>query len=243
MAQAEQDPSEWLAHGRTYSEQRFSPLNQISDENVEQLGLAWSYELPTRRGQEATPLVIDGVMYLSGSWSQVFALDAKTGEQLWAFDPQVPRAWARYACCDVVNRGVAVWEGKVFVGSLDGRLIALNANTGERLWEVQTTDKAKAYTITGAPRVVKGKVFIGNGGGEYGVRGYVGAYDADTGELLWRFYTVPGNPDLGFENAAMEMAAKTWNGEWWKLGGGGTAWDSMAYDPELDLLYVGVGNG
>ena len=171
------------------------------------------------------------------------AYDAATGKPLWAYDPEVPGEWAVNACCDVVNRGVAVWEGKVFVGSFDGRLIALDAATGRELWDVNTIDRTKPYTITGAPRVVKGKVIIGNGGAEFGVRGYVSAYDAETGELAWRFYTVPGNPADGFENPILEMAATTWSGEWWKLGGGGTVWDSMAYDPELDLLYVGVGNG
>ena len=171
------------------------------------------------------------------------AYDAATGKPLWAYDPEVPGEWAVNACCDVVNRGVAVWEGKVFVGSFDGRLIALDAATGRELWDVNTIDRTKPYTITGAPRVVKGKVLIGNGGAEFGVRGYLSAYDAETGALAWRFYTVPGNPADGFESPALEMAAKTWSGEWWRLGGGGTVWDSMAYDPELDLLYVGVGNG
>src|SRR6056297_1756079 len=243
IVEADGEPGNWLTHGRTYSEQRFSPLARVDTQNVDELGLAWSFELPTRRGQEATPIVVDGVMYVTGSWSMVFALDARTGEKLWSYDPRVPRATGRNACCDAVNRGVAVWEGKVLFGTLDGRLMALDAVTGEKLWERVTVDQSQPYTITGAPRVVKNKVLIGNGGGEYGVRGYLSAYDPDTGEMLWRFYTVPGNPADGFENEAMAMAAETWNGEWWKLGGGGTVWDSMAYDPELDLLYVGVGNG
>jgi alcohol dehydrogenase (cytochrome c)/quinohemoprotein ethanol dehydrogenase len=240
---ADAEPGQWLSHGRTYGEQRFSPLEQINRQTVGALGLDWFADLDTRRGQEATPLVADGVLYVSTAWSKVKAYDAATGRALWAYDPQVPGEWAVNACCDVVNRGVALWEGKVFVGSLDGRLIALDAATGQELWDVNTIDRTKPYTITGAPRVVKGKVLIGNGGAEFGVRGYVSAYDAATGELDWRFYTVPGNPADGFENAAMEMAAKTWSGEWWALGGGGTVWDSMAYDPELDLLYIGVGNG
>jgi len=241
--QADREPGNWLTHGRTYDEQRHSPLRQIHADNVAQMGLAWSFDTNTNRGLEATPIVVDGVMYLTGTWSQVYALDARSGELLWEHDPQVPREIARKACCDVVNRGVAVWQGKVFVGTLDGRLLALDAASGKTLWSRMTVDPAQAYTITGAPRVVKGKVLIGNGGAEYGVRGYVGAYDADTGELAWRFYTVPGNPKEGFENEAMAMAAETWSGEWWQLGGGGTVWDSMAYDPELDLLYIGVGNG
>jgi quinohemoprotein ethanol dehydrogenase len=240
---ADSEPGQWLSHGRTYGEQRFSPLQQINRETVGRLGLAWFADLDTRRGQEATPLVADGVVYVSTAWSRVKAFDAATGRALWAYDPQVPGEWAVNACCDVVNRGVALWQGKVFVGSLDGRLIALDAATGQELWDVNTIDRTKPYTITGAPRVVKGNVLIGNGGAEFGVRGYVSAYDADTGELAWRFYTVPGNPANGFESPALEMASSTWSGEWWTLGGGGTVWDSMAYDPDLDLLYIGVGNG
>lgn len=240
---ADAEPSQWMSHGRTYGEQRFSPLDQITAANVNRLGLAWSADLDSRRGQESTPVVVDGVVYVSTAWSRVKAYDAATGTPLWAYDPEVPGEWAVNACCDVVNRGVAVWNGKVFVGSFDGRLIALDAATGRELWDVNTIDRSKPYTITGAPRVVKGKVLIGNGGAEFGVRGYVSAYDAETGQLAWRFYTVPGNPADGFESAAMKMAAATWSGEWWTLGGGGTVWDSMAYDPELDLLFVGVGNG
>src|SRR5579872_1333990 len=240
---ADKEPGNWMTYGRTYDEQRFSPLKQITDQNVSQLGLAWHFDLDTHRGQEATPLVIDGVMYFTSAWSKVFALNAATGAQLWSFDPKVDPAWAVNACCDVVNRGVAGWNGKVFVGTLDGRLIALDAASGNKLWDVQTTDPSKRYTITGAPRVIKGKVIIGNGGAEMGVRGYVSAYGAEDGKLAWRFYTVPGNPSQPFENPVLEKAAKTWSGEWWKNGGGGTVWDSMAYDPGLDLMYIGTGNG
>lgn len=240
---ADNEPGQWMSHGRTYSEQRFSPLSSISTENVSDLGLAWYADFDTHRGQEATPLMIDGVLYVSTAWSKVNAYDAVTGQLLWNFDPQVPGGWAVHACCDVVNRGVAAWEGKIFVGTLDGRLIALDAANGRVVWDVSTIDRTEPYTITGAPRVVKGKVLIGNGGAEMGVRGYVSAYDAETGELVWRFYTVPGNPADGFEHPILEMAAETWSGKWWALGGGGTVWDSMSYDPELDLLYIGVGNG
>lgn len=240
---ANAEPGNWMSHGRDYHEQRFSPLSEINVDNVKDLGLAWYYDFNTNRGVEATPVVVDGVMYTTSSWSIVHAIDARTGRQLWSYDPQADRAQAFYACCDVVNRGPAVWGDKIFVGVIDGRLIALDRASGKLVWETLTIDKSKPYTITGAPRVVKGKVIIGNGGAEFGVRGYVSAYDAETGELAWRFYTVPGNPADGFENEAMERAAKTWNGEWWKLGGGGTVWDSMAYDPEFDLLYVGTGNG
>lgn len=241
---AEKEPENWLLHGRTYSEQRFSPLKTINQKTVPDLGLAWYAETGTTRGLEATPLVIDGIMYTTGSWSVVFALDAKTGKMLWEYDPEVPKEWGRNACCDVVNRGVAYWEGKVYVGTIDGRLIALDADTGSVLWDINTIDRTKPYTITGAPRVVKNKVIIGNGGAELGVRGYFSAYDANNGKMLWRFYTVPGDPSKPFEHKELEAASKTWKGgKWWVIGGGGTVWDSMAYDPDLDLLYVGTGNG
>jgi len=240
---ADPDPANWMTYGRTYSEQRFSPLNQINDQNVSQLGLAWYFDLDTHRGQEATPVVVDGGMYFTSAWSKVFALDAASGALRWSYDPQVPKAWGINACCDVVNRGLAVWNGKVFVGTLDGRLVALDAATGKVAWETLTIDRNFRYTITGAPRVVKGKVIIGNGGGEFGVRGYVSAYDSNTGKLLWRFFTVPGDPSKPFESPILQKATKTWTGEWWKSGGGGTVWDTIAYDPELDLLYVGTGNG
>jgi quinohemoprotein ethanol dehydrogenase len=241
---ADGEPGNWLTHGRTYDERRFSPLKKIDATNVRTLGLAWAFDIDTaHRGQESTPLVIDGVMYVTGAWSKVYALDAKTGALRWKFDPKVNGHAAVNACCDAVNRGVAAWNGRVYVGTLDGRLVALNAATGQPVWDVMTVDPKGRYTITGAPRVVKGLVLIGNGGAEMGVRGYVTAYDADSGKQVWRFYTVPGDPSQPFESPALEKAAKTWAGEWWKLGGGGTVWDSMAYDPALDLLYIGVGNG
>ena len=234
---------EWLSHGRTYDEQRFSELNQINTENIDRLGVEWFTDLDSNRGHEATPIVSDGVMFTTGSWSVVYAHNALTGELLWKFDPQVPKEKSYFVCCDVVNRGVAIWEGKIFVGTLDGRLIALDAKTGSLVWESMTVNDSKPYSITGAPRIIKDKVIIGNGGADYGVRGYVSAYDTNSGEMVWRFYTVPGNPEEGFENPAMEMASKTWKGaQWWEYGGGGTVWDSMAYDPDLDLLYIGTGN-
>ncbi len=243
IAAADAEPGAWLAHGRTYSEQRYSPLAQINQNNVGALGLAWHFETGTRRGLEASPIVVGGRMFITGNWGVVHALDARSGREIWSFDPEVPGAWARYGCCDIVNRGVAVWKERVYVASFDGRLIALDAATGDKIWEVNTIPGAP-YTITGAPRVVKDKVIIGNGGAELGVRGYVSAYDVRTGDLVWRFYTVPGDPAEPFEHPEMKEAAKTWKGgKWWEIGGGGTAWDSMAYDPELNLLYVGVGNG
>ncbi|MFT4937548.1 MAG: quinohemoprotein ethanol dehydrogenase [Paraglaciecola sp.] len=237
------DSSGWLSHGRTYSEQRHSPLHKINTDNVSSLGLHWSYDLGTSRGIEATPIVHDGIMYVTSTWNIVHALDARNGSKLWSFDPLVDKEQAAKGCCDAVNRGVAIWGDAVFTATIDGRLISLNAKTGARNWDVNTIDKSKPYTITGAPRIVNGKVIIGNGGAELGVRGYISAYDAESGEQLWRFFTVPGNPADGFESETMAMAAKTWTGEYWAAGGGGTAWDSMAYDPELNLLYVGIGNG
>jgi len=248
IVHADDQPGNWLTYGRTYSEQRFSPLKQINDHtandhNAASLGLAWYVDLDTDRGQEATPLVVDGVMYFTSAWSKVFAVNAASGQRLWSYDPKVPKEWGANACCDVVNRGVAIWQGKVYLGTLDGRLIALDADSGKPVWEQLTIDPKWRYTITGAPRIVKGKVLIGNGGAEFGVRGYVSAYDAQSGKLVWRFYTVPGDPAKPFEQPILEQAAKTWSGEWWKIGGGGTVWDAIVYDPELDLVYIGVGNG
>jgi alcohol dehydrogenase (cytochrome c)/quinohemoprotein ethanol dehydrogenase len=244
MAAADSEPGNWMSTGRTYSEQHFSPLEQVTADNVKQLGLAWSYDLDAaHRGQESTPLEIDGVLYVTSSWSKVFALNAKTGAPIWTYDPKVPGRVGVNACCDAINRGVAAWKGRIYSGTLDGRLIALEAATGKLAWEVMTVPEGKRYTISGAPRVFKGMVLIGNGGAESGIRGYVTAYDADTGKQLWRFYTVPGDPSQPFESPALEKAAKTWQGEWWKLGGGGPVWDAIVYDPILDLIYIGVGNG
>ena len=242
---------QWLSYGRDYTEQRFSPLDKISADNIEQLDLAWSFKFDTARGMEATPLVHNGVIYISTGWSHAYALDARTGQQLWHYDAQVPKSHLAKTCCGPVNRGVALWQGdskdqlQVFMGALDGRLIALDAVTGEENWSVQTTPDNSNYSITGAPRVVKGMVIIGNSGGELGVRGYITAYDAKTGEQKWRFYTVPGDPNQPQEQPALDRALKTWGGDqWYQLGGGGgTVWDAIVYDPTLDLLYIGTGNG
>lgn len=241
--------AEWLSYGGTYDEQRHSRLDLISTANVAGLGVAWTYDLATNRGVESTPIVVDGVMYVTSAWSLVYALDAKTGEELWVYDPDVDRSVGVKACCDVVNRGVAVYEGKVFVGVIDGRLEALDAKTGERIWSRVTVDQSKPYTITGAPRVVNGKVLIGNGGAELGVRGYLSAYDVADGELVWRFYTVPNpekKPDGAASDEAFERVANlTWGdeGAWTTDGGGGTVWDSIVYDEVNDQIIFGVGNG
>jgi PQQ-dependent dehydrogenase (methanol/ethanol family) len=243
LAAADAEPGNWMSYGRTYDEQRFSPLEQINPETVGDLGLAWWMDLDSNRSQETTPLVIDGVMYITLQWSVVRAVDAKTGALIWEYDPQVPHEWGGRACCGADSRGVAAWNGKIYIGTVDGRLVAIDAATGERVWETLTIDQSLRYSISGAPRVAKGKVLIGNSGADFGARGYVSAYDAETGEMDWRFYTVPGDPADGFENDAMAMAAETWDGEWWWLGGGGTVWDSIVYDPVTDLVYIGVGNG
>jgi quinohemoprotein ethanol dehydrogenase len=238
--------NDWPTIGLDYGETRFSKLNQINTDNVKKLGLVWSYSLDSSRGVEATPVVVDGIMYQTASWSVVHAIDARTGKKIWSFDPGVDREKGYKGCCDVVNRGVAVYKGKVFVAAYDGRLIALDAATGAKVWEKDTLiDHDHSYTITGAPRAFNGKVVIGQGGAEYGARGYVTAYDTETGNLAWRWFTVPGDPSKPFEDASMEAAAKTWDpaGKYWLNGGGGTPWDTMTYDPDLNLVFIGTGNG
>ncbi|WP_441277068.1 PQQ-dependent dehydrogenase, methanol/ethanol family [Tardiphaga sp. 172_B4_N1_3] len=237
---------DWPTYGLDYAETRFSKLNQITAENVKDIGLMWTYNLESIRGVEATPLVVDGIMYVSAPWSVVHAVDTRTGKRLWTFDPGVDREKGYRGCCDVVNRGVALYKGKVFVGAYDGRLVALDAATGTKVWEKDTViDRKMSYTITGAPRVFNGKVVIGNGGAEYGVRGYVTAYDAETGNQAWRWFTVPGDPAKPFEDDSMAAAAKTWDpaGKYWVNGGGGSAWDTITFDPDLNMVYIGTGNG
>jgi quinohemoprotein ethanol dehydrogenase len=252
--------NEWLMAGGNYAQTRYSPLKQIDASNVSKLGLAWYYDTGALPGTlEATPVISNGTLYGTLTWGVVFAVDARTGKEKWRWDPQLghqnfpPGSMGKpdsekvrtgpSLCCGPGNRGVAVYGGKVYVGTLDGRLVVLDAETGKVDWEVATADKNSDYSITGAPLIVKGKVIIGNGGGEFAVRGYISAYDAETGKMIWRFYTVPGDPSKPFENKAMEAAAKTWSGDvaWWKLGGGGNPWNSISYDPQLDLLYFGTG--
>jgi quinohemoprotein ethanol dehydrogenase len=242
---ADKHPDQWLTSGRDFGKSHFSPLTQINKDNVNRLGFAWDYDTHTIRGLEATPIVVDGVMFTSGSIGQVYALDAKTGKEIWTYAPKVNMRVNQRACCDEVNRGVAVWKGKVYVAAFDGHLIALDASTGKELWNADTiVDKKRAYTSTGAPQVAGKVVVIGNAGAEYDARGYVSAYDLDTGELAWRFYTVPGDPSKPYENPELKLAAKTWDPKSnWPMGGGGTVWGDMAYDPELNLLYFGTGNG
>ena len=241
---ADTNQGDWLSNGRNYAEDRYSALDQITPDNLGDLGLAWSIELPSTRGVQATPVVVDGIMYFTGPWSVVYAVDARKGEVIWTFDPDVPRAKASDMCCGIVNRGVALYKGAVFVGTMDGRMISIDAATGEQNWSVMTVPEDGNYSITGAPRIANGNVIIGNAGAEMAyVRGYVTAYDAESGEQVWRFYTTPGDPSLPFESPELEMAAETWNGEYWTTGTGGTAWDAIVYDPEFDQILIGVGNG
>lgn len=236
---------EWLTYGLNYAETRFSPLTQINASTVSRLGLVWSYDLGPGGGtQEDTPLMSNGILYGITNWSIVFAVDARTGKEIWRWDPEVNQAAVRpKICCGVVNRGLAIYQGKIIAPIIDGRLEALDAVTGKVVWEARVAFPQDNYTLTMAPRVAKGKVIIGVSGAEYPVRGYFAAYDANTGQFAWRFYTVPGDPSKPFENAAMKKAAETWDKDWWKLGGGGSVWDGMAYDPDADLFYVGTGNG
>lgn len=250
LMNADREPENWFTTGRDLGEQHYSPLAQINEHSVVRLGFAWEYDVGSRRSRvehplEATPVVVDGVMYASGAWGVVYALDAAAGRELWRFDPEIDTARARLTCCSPVNRGVAVRDGKVYVGQIDGWLVALDAASGKVVWKVDTIiDRKRAYSITGAPRIAGDKILIGNAGADFGVRGYITAYDLESGAQRWRFFTVPGDPKFGYEQPELALAAKTWDADSnWAAGGGGTVWDGMAYDPVLNLLYVGTANG
>jgi len=241
----ESQTGEWLAYGRTHNERRFSPSDQINTGNVANLKVDWFLDLPRDVGLVSTPLVVDGTLYFTGTMNVIRAVDAVTGKLLWEYDPQVAKEIAgKRRTGWKHNRGISFYEGKLFAATWDGRLFALDAETGKEIWMVRTFDLDQALYITGAPKAFNGKVLIGNGGTESGpTRGWVTAYDADTGEEAWKFHIVPGNPADGFENEAMEMAARTWTGEWWKHGGGGNAWHGFTYDAKFDAIYIGTGNG
>ena len=248
LIHAAEEPGQWMSYGGSYSEQRFSTLRKIDAGNVQTLGLQWFADYETNQDQHGSPLYIDGVIYVSTARNVVHAFDARTGTQLWKYNPLIQGPRLRYNL-GLVNRGIAAWHGKIIMGTLDARLIAIDAKTGKAVWSVDTVPAnlglgvmADKYSITMAPRVAKGKVFIGGSGGEFGVRGFLAAFDAETGKEAWRFWTVPGDPANGFESPVLEQAAKTWNGEWWKSGGGGTVWEAAVYDPATDLLYFGTGN-
>jgi quinohemoprotein ethanol dehydrogenase len=237
-------PGDWLSYGRTQGETRYSPLKQIDAANAKRLGLAWSYPMGAGGGnQEGTPLVWNNALYGITTWSVVFALDARTGMELWRWDPEVNQTTVRpKICCGVVNRGIALYNGMIIAPAIDGRLFALDAMTGKPVWETRVVYPQDLYTLTMAPRIAGGKVIIGASGGDRPTRGQFVALDAQTGQIAWRFYTVPGDPSKPFENEAMRIAARTWGGDFYKRGGGGAVWDGFAYDPEANLVYVGTGN-
>ncbi|MCB2046490.1 MAG: PQQ-dependent dehydrogenase, methanol/ethanol family [Novosphingobium sp.] len=238
---------DWTLYGLDSNEQRYSPLEQINPDTVSRLGLAWSMELPPQaRSMQGTPLAIDGTLYFSTSLSKLYAVNASDGKLLWEYDPEVGKEHPRaLRTTQQGSRGIGYFEGSILLATLDGRLVSVDAKTGKPNWVVDTIEEEKGdtrKTITGAPRVFDGKVIVGNSGADFGTRGYVTTYDARTGKQLWRFYTVPGNPADGFEDETQAMAAKTWSGEWWRWGGGGTVWNGMTYDAELNRIYIGVGN-
>jgi PQQ-dependent dehydrogenase (methanol/ethanol family) len=234
----------WITYGLTQGETRYSPLKQIDASNVAKLGLSWSYELGAGGGnQEGTPLVWNNTIYGITTWSVVFAVDARTGKQLWRWDPEMNQAAVRAKmCCGVLNRGIALSNGLIIAPINDGRLVALDALTGKVAWEARVAYPQDWYSLTIAPRIAGNKVVVGVAGGDHPTRGFVDAYEIATGKHAWRFYTVPGDPSKGFEDEAQRSAAKTWSGQWWKWGGGGSVWDGLTYDPETNLVFAGTGN-
>ncbi|OYW86157.1 MAG: hypothetical protein B7Z20_07830, partial [Sphingobium sp. 32-64-5] len=244
-AALEQDGTDWPLYGRTFSANHYSPLSDINSDTISRLNLAWSLDLDDGGSLYTSPVAVDGVLYFTQGYSVIHAVDAQTGKLLWKYDPEVWKVAGKKMRTAWGSRGIAYWDGALYAGTLDGRLIAVDAKTGKLLWSTQTTEGPDdGRYITGAPWIFKGKVVIGHGGADFDlVRGYVTAYDARNGRQLWRFYTVPGDPAKGFEDPALERAAKTWTGQWWKYGGGGTVWNAMAYDPQFNRLYIGTGNG
>lgn len=257
LKHAASNGAEWLTYGHDYGDTHYSPLKQIDTSNANKLGLAWYFQTDSDTGtEEANPIVANGTMYVTTAWDLLYALDARTGKLKWSWDPKIghmnfpPHSAGNpdrvrtgpSLCCGPGNRGVAIYDGKVYIGTLDARLVALNANTGAVVWSVRTAGANTDYSITGAPRVIRGNVIIGNGGGEYNDRGYVTAYNAETGNQVWRFYTVPGDPPNPMEEKAMKMAAKTWKGDKSNIGGG-NPWNAISYDPKLNLIYIGTGQG
>ena len=248
LTAADSEPDVWLTNGRDVAGTYHSSLSDINVSNVARLGFAWDYDLGSRRGLEATPVMVDGTLYFPGNFGRVYAVDATSGKEKWVYDPGVDGQWGRYACCDAVNRGLVVWQGRVYVGALDGYLHAIDAATGKRVWKVDTLlerDPQHPYTLSGAPVIAGDSVVIGCGGGDFrGVRGYIAAFDASTGQLKWRFYTVPRNPKEGPQDQPHLVGAlKTWDPQHpWEEGSGGTVWDGISYDPELKLIYFGTGN-
>jgi quinohemoprotein ethanol dehydrogenase len=246
---ADEEPDQWLTTGRDGGGTYFSPLDSINAGNVARLGLAWERKLGTRRGQEATPLIVDGILYTSGTFGRVYALDAATGEERWTYDPEIDGQYGRYACCDAINRGVSVWKGRVFVGSTDGYLHAIDAASGRRIWKVDTLPARgpkTPYTLPTVPVVAGDVLIVGSSGADFaGGRGYLAAYDIETGAFRWRIYTVPHDPKQGpQETPDLAKAIKTWDPRHdWKQGSGGTVWDGISYDPKLKLVYFGTANG
>ncbi len=236
------EPGSWMAHGQDFKEQRFSPLMQLNRETVADLGLVWHHDYKSYLGQQATPIVVNGLLIVPSAWNVVHVYDAKTGEERWQFDPGVDRVrqsrlWTSF------SRGIAVYGDRLIIATMDGWLVSVDMSTGEEVWRTDTiTDRSVPYFISGAPRIGGGKIYIGNAASEAGTRGYTSAYEAGTGKLAWRFWSIPGDPSEPFEHPELEAAARTWNGEWWKHGGGGNVWNSIVYDPDLKQVYLGTGN-